>query len=469
MRFFVLLLLINIYHSSFSQTLNEKIFLAIKKLEADSQCKHGLISLYVVDSKTGKVIFDKNSEVGLAPASCQKVITSVAAFELLGKNYSYKTNIAIDGIITGGVLNGNLYITGMGDPTMGSWRYSKTKDDMQLRNIAAMLLAKGITQINGNIITISNGWETQATPNGWIWEDIGNYYGAGPWAINWHENQYDLSISPGKKQDDAAAIIKTAPKLSNVKLVNELTTGAVGSGDNAIIYLPERSTTGYVRGTVPAGEKNFTISGSFPNPPLQFLYLLKEYLLQNNVLCKCRLVSTQDSAGNSTMFINTPDTIGALVSPPLDSINYWFLKKSVNLYGEALVKTIAWEKKKTGSTDTGINIIKDFWRKKGIETSAINIIDGSGLSPANRVTTNSLVTVMQYALSQVWYPSFYNALPEINGLKMKSGSIGGVISYTGYIKNKAGNEYTFSFIINNYNGNGVVMREKMWKLLDVLK
>jgi D-alanyl-D-alanine carboxypeptidase/D-alanyl-D-alanine-endopeptidase (penicillin-binding protein 4) len=76
---------------------------------------------------------------------------------------------------------------------------------------------------------------------------------------------------------------------------------------------------------------------------------------------------------------------------------------------------------------------------------------------------------LQYAKKQTWFSSFYKALPEINHIKMKSGSIGGVSSYAGYVKNKNGIEYTFAFIINNYNGSGVAIKEKMWKLLDVLK
>ena len=162
-------------------------------------------------------------------------------------------------------------------------------------------------------------------------------------------------------------------------------------------------------------------------------------------------------------------TLLTLYSPPLDSINYWFLQKSVNLFGEALVKTIAYEKTGFGSTDSGVNIIKNFWSKNRIERSALHIIDGSGLSPANRITTDALVTVMQYAKKQSWYPSFYNALPEQNGIKMKSGYIGGVRSYTGYIKSKSGAEYTFAFIINNYDGSPGAVREKMWKLLDIFK
>jgi D-alanyl-D-alanine carboxypeptidase/D-alanyl-D-alanine-endopeptidase (penicillin-binding protein 4) len=76
---------------------------------------------------------------------------------------------------------------------------------------------------------------------------------------------------------------------------------------------------------------------------------------------------------------------------------------------------------------------------------------------------------MQYAKNQSWFPSFYYALPETNGIKMKDGYISGVRSYTGYVKSKTGAEYTFSFIVNNFDGSAGTVREKMWKLLDVLK
>lgn len=162
-------------------------------------------------------------------------------------------------------------------------------------------------------------------------------------------------------------------------------------------------------------------------------------------------------------------TLFSHFSPALDSINYWFLQKSINLFGEAFVKTIAFEKTGFGATDTGINVIKDFWSKNGIENSALMMKDGSGLSPANRVTTHALVAVMQYARKQNWYTSFYDALPLQNGIKMKSGYIGGVRSYTGYIGAGSGTEYIFSFIINNFDGSPGAVREKMWKLLNILK
>jgi D-alanyl-D-alanine carboxypeptidase/D-alanyl-D-alanine-endopeptidase (penicillin-binding protein 4) len=161
--------------------------------------------------------------------------------------------------------------------------------------------------------------------------------------------------------------------------------------------------------------------------------------------------------------------LSSITSPTFDSINFWFLQKSINLFGEAFVKTIAYEKKGFGATDSGLAIIRHFWSQRGIEKSALKIIDGSGLSPANRVTTHALVTVMQYAKKQNWFSSFYTALPEMNGIKMKDGYISGVRSYTGYLKSKSGTEYTFAFIVNNFDGSPSAAREKMWSILNILK
>ena len=157
-------------------------------------------------------------------------------------------------------------------------------------------------------------------------------------------------------------------------------------------------------------------------------------------------------------------TLQTLWSPPLDSINYWFLKKSINLYGEALLKTLGYEKMRQGTTKAGLSILKNFWKSNGIDLTSINVIDGSGLSPENRVTSDALVRVMQFARTKPWFSSFYNALPEINGIKMKSGSMGGVRSFTGYV-----GAYTFAIVINNYNGSSGEMVKKMYRLLDVLK
>lgn len=461
LAFIFFLLVTNCY----AQTVSQKLDVALNKLEADSQFKHSIISLYVVD-ETANAIYDENSQIGLAPASCQKVVIAVTAFELLGKDFTYKTKLGYDGKIDSGVLKGNIYIVGSGDPTLGSWRYSLTKENIILSNFNRAIRAQKIKEIKGLVLADDRLWGTQRIPDGWIWQDIGNYYGAGASALNWRENQYDLILRSGISFGNPVQIKATRPKfLPFIHLINELSSAEKGSGDNAYIYLPPDAETGFVRGTIPISEDSFVISGSMPDGGRTLAATLYQSISQGKAY--------PDNLVNylkGKVKWSKPDSIFyAHTSPPLDSIIYWFLKKSINLYGEALVKTIGYENTKNGSLGEGIKRITDFWKRKGIENAALKIIDGSGLSPANRVTTKALVTVMQYAKNKNWFSSFYNCLPEINGIKMKDGYINGVRSYTGYIKSKEGNEYTFSFIVNNFDGNPSTVREKMWKVMDLLK
>lgn len=448
-----------------AQTVGERIGRAVKKLQQDPQMKHAMMSLYVVETNTGKVVYKLDEQAGLAPGSTQKLFTSIAAFELLGKDFKYKTEINYDGDINAGVLNGDIYIVGAGDPTFGSWRYAQTKRDLILNNICTTLNNTGIKKIKGNVVIDDSKFSYQPLPAGWIWEDIGNYYGAGTWAINWNENQYDLQLKPGAKEGDDVEITGTNPLMYNVTITNNLKTGKQGSGDNGYIYLAPYTSNGYVEGTVPAGEKSFTLSGSIPNPPMQFGKELEALLVKQNIVAEGQVKSIKEF---TTMPVETK-AISTLYSPLLDSINYWFLQKSINLYGEALIKTIAYKNDSEASTEKGVELLKNFWSKNNIEKSALNIFDGSGLSPQNRVTTNALVTALQFAKDKNWYSSFYNALPTYNAMHMKSGTIGGAKSFAGYHTSKAGVKYTFAIIINNFDSEGGSITSKMYKILDELK
>lgn len=451
-------------NASRAQSLTTRLQDAVKILEADAQMKHAIMSFYVMDTKTGKPVYTKNAEIGLVPASCQKVITSVAALDLLGPDYRYKTELSYDGYIEKGILHGNIYLSGSGDPSFGSWRYASTKEDFILQHIVSQIKRTGIQSIEGRILSDNGKWGSATIPDGWIWQDIGNYYGAGSSRLNWRENQYDLILKSGNKIGDVCTIVSTSPKLLMSELRSEVLTAEKSSGDNAFIYLPPFASSGFVRGTIPSGQSAFRISGSFPNSAAQLKFTIKEALERSGIRIQKQgdFTSSSEVAGPLT-------SVFTFVSPSLDSINYWFLNKSVNLYGEAFIKTIAAEKSEMGTTEKGLDIVTYFWSQRGIEKSAMHLMDGSGLSPQNRVTTTALVNVMLYARSRPWFNSFYNALPLINGIKMKSGSIGGARSYTGYIKSAAGNEYCFAVIINNYDGSSSEIVRKIWKLLDMLK
>ena len=453
----------------YGQTVSQKLLSAYNLFMKDPQLKYAISSLYVIDAATGQVVFDKNSRVGLADASTQKIITSATAFELLGKNFQYKTTIGYDMSIENNELTGNLYIKGDGDPTLGSNRWKLTKDSAVLYQLRGILKKNGISKIRGDIWfdDFSHGGPNPV-PGGWIWEDIGNYYGAGAGAINWKENQYELLLKPGERVGDPAEVIKTEPELNDLTIGNFIRTGKPGSGDNGYIYTSPRSNVAIATGTIPAGTKSFSISGSMPNPSKVFAVSVASFLEKNTIpfnTVKMYSGSIMDGKGIRRM----TSVLDSLTSPPLDSINYWFLKKSINLYGEALLKTLALTKYLTADTDSGIMVVKDFWKQKGIDPGELNLYEGSGLSPMNRVTTHAQVEVLKYAKRQNWFSSYLNAFPEYNGMSMKSGSIGDVKGFAGYHTAKNGKTYIFSFLVNNYNGNSSSLVSKMYTVLNQLK
>jgi D-alanyl-D-alanine carboxypeptidase/D-alanyl-D-alanine-endopeptidase (penicillin-binding protein 4) len=456
-----------------AQPAKSKLQKAYQQFQFDPQLRHATSSLYVINARTGEVVFDKNSQVGLAPASTQKVITATTAFELLGEDYRYKTIAGYsDPPAMSHTLPGDLFVKGSGDPTLASFRFPSQNKNQFFESIYEGLRKNGIDTIAKRILIYSGGFEINRTPGGWIWEDIGNYYGAGSSFINWRENQFDVVLSSPDELDQNCPIKKMIPNLSShLTLKSLVTSGNKGSGDNANIYLGLNSDSGFITGTIPRGEKEFTISGSIPQVETFLGDTLTRFLVARGIVIKGKPY-TALNVGNKNALPVDPVLTKQLVtnySPALDSIIYWFLQKSINLYGEALIKTLGYEKKGFGSTDSGVAVVRDFWKQKGIDPDELNIRDGSGLSPQNRVTTHAQVEVLRYAAKQSWFPNFFAALPETNHMKMKSGTISDVKGFCGYHTAGDGTQYIFSFLVNNYSGSTSAVVQKMYKVLDALK
>ena len=448
------------------QTVVTRLQEAFDRFSIDTQLRHASISIYIIDAASGEIILDKNSQLGMAPASTQKIITSVTAFELLGKDFRYSTQLSYGGQLKNGQLDGNIYIEGSGDPTLGSWRYAATKEELLLNTWVDAIMKKGIRKINGELVVVDH-WDGQRIPDGWIWQDIGNYYGAGARAVNWRENQFDIVLASGSTVGDPVRIVKTIPEMFETKFRAELLTGPKGSGDNAYIYLPERNGERPVRGTIPAAENAFTISGSMTDPAAQLTGALKKKLVVSKVTTGSGsgLQHTVSTSASVPLF----NLLLSHRSPTLDSIIYFFNKRSINLYGEALVKTMGFSKTGSATTDSGIAVVRKFWKEKGLDDQELNMYDGSGLSPLNRVTTHAQVTILKYAREQEWFPLFYAALPEFNNMKMKSGTISDTKGFCGYHTSRNGKAYIFSFLVNNYSGRATQLINKMYRVLDVLK
>jgi D-alanyl-D-alanine carboxypeptidase/D-alanyl-D-alanine-endopeptidase (penicillin-binding protein 4) len=452
-----------------AQTLTSRLMSAWQKFEHDPQLKYAGFSLTVVDCRTGEVLFSKNGTTGLAPASTLKTITSATAYYKLGPGYRYTTSLAWTGTLNAeGTLNGDLLIKGAGDPTLGSPRYPETTEEHVLREWVAAVKAAGIKRIDGRILGDDRLFGTESIPGGWIWSDMGNYYGAGAPSLTWRENQFDMVFEPASRPGEPVRSVKTDPAFPFLRLVNEVITGIAGSGDGVIAYSAPYQPLIYLRGTHGIDLKK-RIGASVPDPALDAAFRLKEALSRQSVssgeVSTTRLEQLAGRPVSATVH-PLPDPH---ISPPLEQIIYWLNQKSINLYAELLLRQLALTTGKEPTFSNGVNVITDFWNSKlGIDKNALRILDGSGLSPENRVTTTAIATILSSVQSEPWFPGYYESLPINNGLHMKSGSIQNTLAYAGYLPSGSG-MLAFSIIVNNYNGSTPGIRQKMFNLLGTIK
>ncbi|HJP62165.1 MAG TPA: D-alanyl-D-alanine carboxypeptidase/D-alanyl-D-alanine-endopeptidase, partial [Mucilaginibacter sp.] len=451
-----------------AQTLHAKLQAAFNRLQADSQCKYASVSLTVLDAKTGETVFTANPNMGLATASTLKTITSITAFNILGKDFQYQTQFGYTGSIDStGTLNGDIIIKGSGDPTLGSWRYEGHHENDILNQMVAAMQKAGIKKVNGRVIGDDSIFGSQSVPNGWIWMDMGNYYGAGTSGLTWRENQFDIKFKTGPV-GTPVTITRTVPAMPYLNFKSELLNGAAGTGDEAYAYLPIGDKLMYLRGTYAVDQEKKAISVAVYDPAFDAAYRLADTLNRIGITVISGAESTNTLTAKAQQTPQIAQNLTTILSPPLGKIVYWLNQKSINLYAEQLLKTIAWKSGKPVSTDNGVEAEQDFWKARGIDPNSLNIVDGSGLSPGTRVTTMTLATILRSAKGADWFNDFYESLPVYNNMKMKSGSILNVLTYAGY-QTHNGRELCFSIMVNNYNGSARGVKEKMFRVLDELK
>ena len=454
----LLLFIVLLSQPFFAQNVAQKLDAATKNLLSSSAAYSANLSVYVSD-EGGNFIYEHNGNQGLSSASTQKIFTAAAALETLGKNYQYTTTTSYSGSVSGGNLSGNLFVKSNGDPTLGSWRYEGYKPENFKQKLLESLKKFQISTISGDLIIDDSYFDFQATPGGWPWNDIGNYYGAGVFGVNWRENQFDISMN-GKEMKGLNV------DLPGVSWVNEVKSG--GSSDQSLIYTAPFSNVAYINGTLPA--KAVTVSGAMPNPPLTFGTEIKTWLKEAGITFTGNVSSTsmQQINGGKLQFAPKNNILLEYKSPTLDKIIYWFMRKSVNFYGETLIKTLGKEKKNEGSFEAGVSYLKEFWKGKGINAAMINFADGSGLSPQNYVSARAEVQSLLWSKKQPWYNDFYEGFPtQGNGMKMKSGTMKDTKSFAGYHTAKDGKKYVYAIIINNYQGSNI--SDALYKVLNVLK
>jgi len=465
----VSLLFLFIAGNAYAQSLQQKLQTAFNRLQLDSQCRYASLSLTVLDAKTGEQVFTANPDMGLASASTLKTITTITAFNILGKDFQYQTQFGYNGTIsTNGTLNGDIIIKGGGDPTLGSWRWTTTKENYILKLMVSALQKAGIKKINGRVIGDGSVFGTQAIPDGWIWQDLGTYYGAGTSGLCWRENQFDIKLKTGSV-GTPIGITHTIPAMPYLTFKSELVNGPAHTGDQGYPYLPVGdSNLMYLRGTYAIDQTKKSISAAMPDPAYDVALRLTDTLDRLKIIVSGKPESEITLIAKGQQIPQLATNLTTITSPTLSSMAYWQNHISINLYAEQLLIAIALKNGKAPSTVNGVEAMQNFWKIEEIDPNTLTIFDGSGLSPRDRVTTLTMARILQSAKKESWFADVYESLPVYNDIRMKSGSGNGIFAFAGY-QTHNGRELCFSIIVNNFNGSAKAIKEKLFRVLDELK
>ena len=465
----VLLCLILIISLGYAQQSYQNLRKAVDSVKDNDNLKYGQWSIYAQNITTDEVIIEIDGAKTLSPASNLKLLTTAVAFSILGSDFTFNTLLQYSGEINRqGILNGNIYIKGHGDPTLGSGRFPNSSSLDDIMNLWFQAIKKyGINQINGHIIGDDSYFDYMTLPGQWTWDDIGNYYAALTSGLCINENLYYLYFEPASKIGELAKVLRTEPAIPDLNFINNMKTGKIGSGDNGYIYGAPWQWQQQLEGTIPAGIKEFSIKGAIPDPAKFAAIYLRDFLLQQGIPVTGKALSIREMSNISNQRV----IIDSISSPPLKEIIYQLNKKSINLYAEQLLKTMAKKTHGVSGFQKGIDIMIDWLHARGINTDGIFLYDGSGLSRSDRITTRLLVELLVAVLREPFFDDFYRSLPiagdtsdigtmrhkckgtpAAGNLRAKTGQHLHVCAHTGYVYTKSNKLVAFSMIANDYLG-----------------
>lgn len=440
-------------------------------------------SLVVKDVQEGRTVYSYDTDRLQSPASVLKTVATATALEILGEDYRYPTTLEYDGILENGTLEGNLYIKGSGDPSLGSSHFAPGQNKFLSTWIAALQKA-GIKHITGSVISDESIFDTEGVSIKWLREDMGNYYAPGSYGISIFDNMYKLSLQTGAA--GTRPVLKgTEPDIPFIRFKNYLKTALVSS-DSAYIIGAPLDDVRYLYGVLPANREAYVLKGDIPDPALYLARYLTDQLQQKGIRVdgspSCYRIEVEENRwkkGERKEIVTT-------YSPTLREIASVCNHVSHNLYADALVKTVGLQYKPRrnemiSSFGRGVQVVKEYWEKKGLDVFPLRMNDGSGLAPADKVSAGFMGELLVYmATESAVSDAFIASLPQagiegsvrnfLKGSKLqgkahlKSGGITGVRSYAGYIT-KDGKTYAVAVFSNNYSCPMSRMTRALEKLL----
>lgn len=432
-------------------------------------------------SGDGRTIIDIDADNMLVPASNMKLISTGAALHALGGSYRYRTSIAYDGNIVEGVLIGDIYIVGGGDPTIASKDSIAAPVEHTFALWERLIRDAGISEIDGRIIGTSGDFFAGMTEEpSWMWNDIGTYYGAGATGLMFYENMQSFEVSAGAAPGAQINIRPSYPEVPWMEFRYDCCTGKAGTGDQLYMYTSDLAPVAEVRGTFAVDRKPKRVDCSNKFPELTCAHNFTKWLELHGITCTNE---ASDTRLNDVVMPDSLITIGHTSSPVLKRIAFETNHASNNLYAETLLRTLGKELKTEGSYDSSYVAVKNVLKDLGVDISrGVRIQDGSGLSRQNFVSPEFFCRYLEAMMSSPSFEDFVESLPSPGGtgtlasnmanhpaeikerIKAKSGSMNGVRCYSGYIIPREGckeDTIIFSIMVNNCT-------EPTWKVRPVL-
>jgi serine-type D-Ala-D-Ala carboxypeptidase/endopeptidase (penicillin-binding protein 4) len=474
-----LILSSNLLHSQAS--IKQKTYEWLK----DPALRYAEVSYCVTNVLTGDTIVSFNPEKFSIPASIQKILTTAAALDKLGKDFRFKTlffstaKIANDGIVPG-----HLIIQGSGDPSLGSNKLAgNTPLDTILFRLSSSLKSNGIKRFTGSVIVDPSFFDGQSVPDSWQWDDLGNGYGAGAYGLNILENEVFIQIQPGPAPGNAVSIYGLIPPDSGVRYQDVYIR--TGTEDNVTGFAAPGDSLYRLEGTLRPSFNPESVGLAMPDPPNYFAKRIKDYLQSDGIIFEDGVKTFKVALRSGLTPFSSGDTLLTYYSLPLEQLVKRANHESQNLYCESFLKLLGKTFGPSKSTKEGIRVVKDYWVSKGLNGSQWILKDGSGLSSRNAVTSAYVCDALNkiYA-NESFRNSFLYTLPiggQSGTLKKrwknsiaegkviaKSGSMERVRSFAGYVTREDGQVFSFSVMANNFLGSGGEMAKKLESLIQFL-
>ncbi|MFY0545407.1 D-alanyl-D-alanine carboxypeptidase/D-alanyl-D-alanine endopeptidase [Brevibacillus sp. H7] len=419
----------------------------------------GVIVKALEDNGSEAVWYERDADRLLTPASNLKLLTSAAALTGLGEEYRFKTELyAPSELPKNGVLQGDLYVKGYGDPTLHTEDSLKVQEGVSVEEIAAWLKDHGVKKINGNLVLDESYFDAQRLGLGWAWDDESYYYNPLLGALALNRGTVMVEYEPGAKAGEPVQLTLW-PKTKYVTLINEATT-TEPTGENTFRIERDRATnTIRVKGSLPLDTTGDYERVPVEDPALYLGTVLKEELAEQGI----------HFDGSSTVAIGQVPTNAVkwkeFVSEPLKEIITYLNKKSDNFYAEMLTKAMGAVKIGEGSTSAGVDTVMEMIKSMGGNTN-FDMVDGSGLTRYNLISARHIQSVLENLTKQKQFGVYYDSLPVAgvdgtlksrmkgtaaeNNVRAKTGTLTGVSSLSGYVTTKAGQKLAFSIILNGY-------------------